>query len=249
MATINLDNIIKDRIRTVLTTTDKELISVEELAAQVFCTEELSVVKNQVGRLKHVFKDKKLKELRKRVSDLREQNQGTKVVYKEGNCSFWSLYNSKTVSPQTDAVVGMILEDWRKQKQQEEAKRILEEEVKKTALATLEETKNHYDIERETMPAAKLQTKSLLDYAKLSGVTYTENRKELLRYFAHMFHLSQDLKEGEKMDSEDAHSSEELPEVQAVAPTQPSGRRDTEVWDPMKIVDHENLNVRVVILF
>jgi hypothetical protein len=83
----------------------------------------------------------------------------------------------------------------RKQKQQEEAKLLLEEEVKKTALATLEETlKNHYDIERETMPAAKLQTKSLLDYAKLSGVTYTENRKELLRYFAHKFHLSQDPK-------------------------------------------------------
>jgi hypothetical protein len=122
----------------------------------------------------------------------------------------------------------------------------LEEEVKKTALATLEETlKNHYDIERETMPAAKLQTKSLLDYAKLSGVTYTENRKELLRYFAHKFHLSTDPKEGEKINSEDTHS-EELPEVQEVAPTQASGRRDTEVWDPMKIVDHENLNVRVV---
>jgi hypothetical protein len=76
----------------------------------------------------------------------------------------------------------------------------------------LEETlKNYYNIEREMIPA-KIQTKSLLDYAKLSGVTYTENRKELLRYFADTFHLSTDPKEREEIYSEDAHSSEELPE-------------------------------------
>jgi hypothetical protein len=67
----------------------------------------------------------------------------------------------------------MILEDWKRQKQEEQAKRLREEEVKKSALATLKETlSNHYDIEREMIPAAKLQTKSLLDYAKLKSVCF-----------------------------------------------------------------------------
>jgi hypothetical protein len=45
-------------------------------------------------------------------------------------CSFLNLYNSEIASPQTDTIVSMILEDWKRQKQEEQAKRLREEEVK-----------------------------------------------------------------------------------------------------------------------